>query len=51
MNMNRDIKSERICIRIFIPSLISSLFKALNALFEIAKRITKNMIKKPARKE
>lgn len=49
--MNSDMKIESIWIRIFIPSLISSLFKASKALFAIVKSTTKKVRKKPVMNE
>ncbi len=51
MNMKSDMKIERTWIRIFIPSLISSLFKASNALLAIVKSIIRNARKNPVMNE
>jgi hypothetical protein len=49
--MKSDMNTESTWIRTFIPSLISSLFKASKALFEIVNKITKKMRNKLDKKE
>jgi|LauGreDrversion4_2_1035121.scaffolds.fasta_scaffold171887_2 hypothetical protein len=51
MKMKSDMKIESTWIIIFIPSFISSLFKASNALFAIVNSNTTKARKNPVRNE